>query len=160
MSTSPSPLLVCLLSVTVLVGCSAVPSAPIAQVPPEVVTAPNEIVVGNATLRLDIYPYRNFQPGISPDTRLIVGFQIGAGAGSIPTGLRAEKAWIVRENEGWISTPRQEQPPFNASQVEYVSRAGPEWPVGAVVTGVLQLRDASNHSYLLRSTPRAIGRAD
>ena len=159
MSTSRNPFTQLVLA-TLLAGCSQVPSAPIAQVPPEVITAPNEIVVGNATLRLDIYPYRNFQPSISPDTRLIVGFQLAAGNGSIPSGLRAEKGWLVRENEGWISTPRQEQPPVKDSQIEYVSRAGPEWPVGALVTGVLQLRDASNHSYLLRSTARAIGRAD
>jgi hypothetical protein len=155
-----SPLITRLVFLGLVAGCSAAPTAPIGQVPPEIVNAPNEIVVGNATLRLYVFPWRNFQPVTSPDTRLITQFQIVVATGSLPSGLRAEKAWLVRENEAWITVPRQEAPPSSANKVEYMSRGGPTWPVGAVVMGVLLLRDAANNSYLLRSSAQAITRTD
>ena len=157
---TPSPLITRLVFVGLLAGCSAAPTAPIGQVPPEIVDAPNEIVVGNATLRLNVYPWRDFQPSTSPDTRLMTQFQIAVATGNLPSGLRAEKAWLVRENEAWITIPRQEAPPSSATRVEYMSRGGPTWPVGTLVIGVLQLRDAANNSYLLRSSAQAIARTD
>ena len=155
-----SPLITRLVFLGLLAGCSDAPTASIGQVQPEIVGAPIEIVVGNATLRLNIYPWRDFQPGTSTDTRLMTQFQIAVGTGSLPSGLRAEKAWVVRENEAWITIPGQEAPPSRASRVEYMSRGGPTWPVGTLVTGVLQLRDAANNSYLLRSSAQAIVRTD
>jgi hypothetical protein len=143
----------------VIAGCSGAPSAPIGRVAPEILNAPNEIVVGDATVRLSIIPWRNFQPSSSPDTRLITIFQITVASGALPSGLRVEKSWLVRENEAWVSVPRQEQPPTGAS-AEYIARAGPVWPVGTVVTGIVQLRDAASNSYLLRSAALAIQRAD
>jgi hypothetical protein len=143
-----------------LTGCSAAPLAPIGPVSPEIVNAPNEIVVGNATVHLTIFPWRDFQPSTSPDSRMMTLFQISAPTGSLPAGLRAEKAWVVRENEAWISVPRQETPAPSASRTDYMSRSGPTWPVGTVVTGVVQLRDAVNNSYLLRSSAQAIARTD
>ena len=155
-----TPLITRLVFLAVLAGCSAAPTAPIGQVPPEVVSAPKETVVGNATLRLSVFPWRDFQPSSSPDTRLMTQFQIAIVTGSLPPGVRAEKAWLVRENEAWVSVPHQEAPPSSASKIEYMSRGGPTWPVGTLVTGVLQLRDSANNSYLLRSSAQAIGRAD
>ena len=155
-----SPLITRLVFLGLLAGCSTVPTAPIGQVPPEIVDAPNEIVVGNATLRLNVYPWRDFQPSTSPDTRLMTQFQIAVATGNLPSELRAEKAWLVRENEAWITIPRQEAPPSSATRVEYMSRGGPTWPVGTLVIGVLQLRDAANNSYLLRSSAQAIARTD
>ena len=154
------PMITRMVLLGLLAGCRAAPSEPIGQVPPEVLNAPNEIVVGNTTVRLDISPWRDFQPGTSPDTRLMTLFQITAGTGSLPPGLRPEKAWLVRDSEAWSSVPRQEMPPSSASKADYVSRSGPTWPVGTLVTGILQLRDAVNNSYLLRSPVQPIGRAD
>ena len=146
--------------VSLSLGCSSAPSAPVGKVSPELLNAPAEIVVQNATLRLEIYPYRNFQPGTSVDTRLIAGFTIVVGAGSFPIGLRAERAWLVRNAEAWNSTPTAQPEISTPDQMKYVSRKGPEWPVGDLVIGVLQLRDARNNSYLLRSASQTIGRAD
>jgi hypothetical protein len=155
-----SPSIARLVFLGLLAGCSAALTAPIGPVPPEIVDAPNEIVVGDATLRLNVDPWRDFQPSSSPDTRLMTQFQIAVSTGTVPSGLRAEKAWLVRGNEAWITIPRQEAPPSSASSVEYMSRGGPAWPVGTLVTGVLQLRDAANNSYLLRSSAQAIGRTE
>ena len=142
-------------------GCGRNPSAPIVQVPPEIVNAPNEIVVGGTTLRLETYLWRDFQPSTSPDTRLLAQLRIQAGAGNlIPSGLAVEKAWLVLNDEAWVSTPRQEGPPSSESNLEYMSRGGPSWSIGALITAVVQVRDASNNSYLLRAAPQAIGRVD
>src|SRR4051812_26206797 len=112
-----SPLIARLVFVGLLAACSGTPTAPIGPIPPEIVDAPSEIVVGNATLRLTVYPWRNFQPSTSPDTRLMTQFQITVSTGSLPPGLRADKAWLVRENEAWITFPRQEAPSSSASSV-------------------------------------------
>jgi hypothetical protein len=160
MAVTANPLITRLIFLSLLAGCGAVSSAPTGQVPPEIVDVPNEIVVGNTTLRLTVYPWRDFQPSSAPDTRLMTQFQITAGSGTVPSGLRAEKAWLVRENEAWPTTLRQEAPPSSATRVEYMSRGGPTWPVGTLVVGVLQLRDAANKSYLVRSSPHGIERAD
>ena len=149
----------------VLVGligaCSTNPSAPIGQTPPEVANAPTEVVVRNVTITLAVGPWRNFMPGTMVDTRLMTLFGItGASGNAVPSGLRVEKAWLIHGNESWISTPRQEQPPPSPDRVEYMSRQGPTWPVGDLVTGVLLLRDIDDHAFFLRSPPIAIGRAD
>ncbi len=145
----------------VIAACSRSPSALVAPVPPEILAAPNEIVVGSTTLRLTTYLWRDFQPSTSPDTRLLAQLRIQTGAGSvIPPGLEVEKAWLVLDNESWLSTPRQEGPPSSASSLEYMSRAGPEWPIGALVKAVIQVRDASNNSYLLSAAPQAIARVE
>ena len=144
-----------------IAGCGRNPSAPIVQIPPEIVNAPNEIVVGSTTLRLEPYLWRNFQPSTSPDTRLLAQLRIQAGTGNlIPPGLTVEKAWLVLDDEAWVSTPRQEGPPSSESSLEYMSRGGPSWSVGALVTAVVQLRDGGNNSYLLRAAPQTIGRVE
>lgn len=142
------------------VACSRSPSAPVVPVPSELLNAPNEIVVGSSVLRLTTYLWRDFQPSTSPDTRLLAQLQIRAADEAVPSTLVVEKAWLILANEAWLSTPRQERPPAGAGSVEYMSRGGPEWPVGALVTAVIQLRDASNNSYLLRASPQAILRTD
>jgi hypothetical protein len=158
MTTNPS--IARFVLIGLLAGCSAGATAPIGNVPPEIVAAPNEVVVGNATLTLAVYPWRDFMPSSSPDTRLMAQFQIAVVAGTLPSGIRIEKAWLVRDNEAWTTIPRQESSPSSASRVEYMSRGGPTWTVGSVVTGIVQLRDAAHNSYLLRSSPHAIVRAD
>lgn len=144
-----------------VIGCGRNPAAPIVQVPPEVVNAPNEIVVGGTALRLETYLWRNFQPGTSLDTRLLAQLRIRTGTGNlIPAGLTVEKAWLFLDDEAWVSTPRQEGLPSSESSLEYMSRAGPSWSVGALVTAVVLVRDAGNNSYLLRAAPQPIGRVE
>jgi hypothetical protein len=156
-----SPIVSLLFVALVIAGCGRNPSAPIVQVPPEVVNAPTEIVVGGNTLRLETYLWRNFQPGTSMDTRLLAQLRLRAGAGSlIPSGLAVEKAWLFLDDEAWLSTPRQESPPSSESSVEYMSRGGPSWSVGALISAVVQVRDASNNSHLLRAAPQAINRVE
>lgn len=150
-----------LLLISVLGACTANPSAPIGQVPPEVANAPTEIAVRNVTITLDVGLWRNFMPGSNVDTRLMTLFGVTSASGSaVPPDLRADKAWLVRGNESWVSTPRQEQPPPSPNRVEYMSRQGPMWPVGDLVTGVLRLRDAQGHTFYIRSSPIAIGRVE
>lgn len=142
-------------------GCGRNPAAPIVQVPPEIVSAPNEIVVGGTTLRLETYLWRNFQAGTSLDTRLLAQLRISAGTGGlIPAGLTVEKAWLLLDDEAWVSTPRQEGLPSSERSLEYMARGGPSWSVGALVSAVVQVRDASNNSYLLRAAPQAIERVE
>ena len=146
--------------VGVLAACNSAPFAPIERVSPDLLNSPNQLVVENATLQLDIYPYRDFQPGTAVDTRLITGFRLIVSAGTFPVGLRAEKAWLVRGDEAWVSVPDHQPQISTPTQIEYVSREGPQWPVGDFVVGVVQLRDLSNNSYLLRSAAQPIGRTD
>jgi hypothetical protein len=152
------PLLVVALGIS---GCDRNPIAPVIPVPPDVLAAPSQIAVGNTTLRLETYLWRNFQPGPSTETPLLAQLRIQADGGSaIPSGLHVEKAWLVLDNQAWLSTPQQEGPPPNASTLEVMSRGGPAWPVGALVTVVAQVRDGGNLSYLLRAAPQLIARVE
>ena len=162
MTRKETSAIVPLIFLTLLVtACARNPSAPIGQVPPEILNAPSEIVVGGTTLRLQPYLWRNFQPSTSADTRLLAQLRIQAGTGNlIPAGLVVEKAWLILDDDAWVSTPRQEGPPSNESNLEYMSRGGPTWSVGALITAVVQVRDSSNNSYLLRAAPQAIGRVE
>lgn len=142
-------------------ACSAGPSAPIQPTPPELANAPTEIVIANSTLRLTSFLYRNFQPGPAMDTRIIAPLRIESGPGQVvPAGVRVQTAWIILGDEAWISTPRQERPPPSPDTVEYVSRGGPEWPIGALLTAVVEIRDANNVSYLLRGHPQRLVRVE
>lgn len=162
MNTRATSAFVPLVFLTLLVaGCSRNPSAPIVEVPPEIVNAPHEIVVGGTALQLGTYLWRDFQPSTSPDTRLLAQLRIQAGTGNpIPPGLSVEKAWLILDDKAWVSTPRQEGPPSSESNLEYMSRGGPAWSVGALVTAVVQVRDASNNVYFLRAAPQPIGRVE
>ena len=143
------------------VACNRNPSAAVIPVPPEILSAPNEIVVGTTELRLTTSLWRNFQPSPSPDTRLFAQLRIESPAGGVvPSGLQIDKAWLVLGDEAWISIPRPEAPPSTPNSVEYMSRGGPEWPIGGLVTAVIQLRDANNNVSLLRAAPQAVGRVD
>src|SRR5689334_4679884 len=156
MARNVNPLITTLLVAT-LAACNSAPLAPIQRVSPDLLNAPNQLVVDNATLRLDIYPYRDFQPGTVVDTRMIAGFRLLVRAGTFPAGLRAEKAWLVRGDEAWVSVPSNQPQISTPTQIDYVSRKGPQWPVGDLVVGVVQLRDVRNNSYLLRSASQPIG---
>jgi len=138
------------------VACSRNPSAPVVPVPSEILAAPTEIVVGRSSLRLTTYFWRDFQPGSSVDTRLLAQLQIRAAAGeAVPPALVVERAWLIMADQAWVTTPR-----LGAGSVVYMLRGGPEWPVGALVTAVIQVRDSSNGTYLLRASPQAIHRTD
>ncbi|MGH7652104.1 MAG: hypothetical protein ACREMS_09700 [Gemmatimonadaceae bacterium] len=144
----------------VTVACNRNPSAPVIPVPPEIPSAPTEIVVGTTALRLTTSLWRNFQPSSSPDTRLFAQLRVESPAGGlVPSGLKIEKAWLILGDEAWISIP-QVGPASTPNSVEYMSRGGPEWPIGGLVTAVIQLRDANNNVSLLRAAPQAVGRVD
>ena len=107
-------------------GCVGNSSAPIVQVPPDILSAPTEIAVGTTTLRLGTYLWRNFQPSTEPDTRLLALFRIqSANGNAVPAELQIERAWIVLNDAAWVSIPRQEMPAYTPSMVEYMSRGGP-----------------------------------
>lgn len=145
-------------------GCARDPSAsvaPVYPVPPEILAAPSQIAIGSTTLRLATYLWRDFMPGPTATQPLLARLRLQADGGSaIPPGTQIDKAWLVLDNEAWISVPQQEIPPQDASMLDVMSRGGPEWPVGAMVSVVVQIHDAANNSYLLRAEPQAIVRVE
>src|SRR6188508_65848 len=87
---------------TFATACTTNLVAPVNELPLEVQNAPTHVLVDNTPLQVDLYIYRNFQPGTVVDTRIIAAFQLTAAAGhSLPLGLRPEKAWIVHTEEFW-----------------------------------------------------------
>lgn len=154
------PLLVFVLG-TAGCGRDSIAPAAVVPVPPEILAAPTQIAIGSTTLRLTTYLWRDFQPGASTDATLLARLQLQADAGSaIPSGLKVDKAWVVLDSQAWVTAPRQEGPLPNTSTLVVISRGGPAWGVGALVTVVAQVRDGGNNSYLLRAAPQKIVGAD
>jgi hypothetical protein len=112
--------------------------------PPEVRNAPEQLSIGGATVRVETYLWRDFQPIAPPDGRgLIAVLRIKDVSGSAVPTLHADSVWIINGDVAWVAAVVQEQPQTDTSHFEVVVREGPKWGPGIDVDVVLLLRDAS-----------------
>jgi hypothetical protein len=117
------------------------------------------VAVGDATLSLSSYAWRDFMPGQSDD-RMIVAFRVRANSGqALPAGLAVTQAWVVHQAEAWTMTPAEEQPRA-VSELEVVARRGPRWATGDSVFAAVELRLSDGATVRLRGPAHVIVRAD
>ncbi|HZC68726.1 MAG TPA: hypothetical protein VE201_08925 [Nitrospirales bacterium] len=145
-----------------LAGCKEGTAPVIAPVPSEILSAPEEIVVRGVTVRLDTYLWRDFQPVSPPDGKpLIAVLRLKSTDGkAIPSGLRVGSVWVVNGDSAWMAEARQEHPPADSAEIEFVAREGPKWGPGITVDVVIRVRDATGDPRLLRATAQPIYRTD
>jgi hypothetical protein len=156
----PLSLLVCALTIA---ACHRDPTAPVVPVPPEILVAPTQLSIGAATLRVSPQLWRNFQPSLEgePEPPLIARVLVRADdPNTFPSDLRIERAWLVFGRRAWVVEPSLYGPALMPPALEMMARGGPAWPIGAAVTVVVELRDISERSYLLRANPEPIGRVE
>jgi hypothetical protein len=96
-----------------------------------------------------------------PDGRpLVAVLQIRTDdASQVPSSVTADMAWVVHDGAMWSATPREDRPRAETSpNYEVVARDGPKWGPDISVEVVVQLRDGSGRSYLLRAPMQMIGK--
>ena len=129
----------------------------------ELLDAPESISVGDQTLRLRTYMWRDFMPISPPDGKpLIAIFWIySADSTALPDGLTAETGWVINGDRVWdASFEIQEGVQPKPYELERVARNGPKWGPDIEVETVVRLREADGSTHLLRASKQSIGRTD
>lgn len=135
---------------------------PLAPAPPEVLRAPEQIVVSGVTLRLETYLFRDFAPISPPDGKpLIAGLRVRSTDGAaIPSGLVADTVWVLNAAAAWAAKAVQEHAQSDPSYVDLVARDGPKWGPSIEVDVVLRLRFGTGNWMLARAKGQPIHRTD
>lgn len=123
--------------------------------------APLMARAAGASWTLEAEAWRSFQPiRGEPGDPAIVVLRL-KGQQSVPAGLAARGAWLVRGSDVWAGEAREEQPRVpGATQVEFVARNGPRWNTGDSVDVVLGIVDGTGAVQLLRASRIVIARVD
>lgn len=121
------------------------------------------VPVEGASVRVDAYLWRDFQPISPPDGKPLVAiFRIATVDGRpIPSTLIADSAWVYNGASVWATAVVEEHPrSANAAFFEVVARNGPKWGPGIEVDVVVRLRDGAGHAVLLQAPGQLISRTD
>jgi len=145
-----------------ILGCS-LPADPARAAPPaDLAKAPTEVSLAGSTVTLQPTVWRDFQPGGDrTDTRLLGVLRIvSLDASPLPEGIVVKTVWFVRDTDAWRTEPKREYAGPPASQIEFVARGGPRWPVGATLDILLDLRAPSGAAVFLAARGTPIIRTD
>jgi len=120
--------------------------------------ATDAIIVSGRGLRLNVFLGRDFMPSLQPDTRLMAIIRLVPDSGTVPDGVSVESATFSLGSDNWHVVPKKEAPWPN--YLEVIARGGPTWPVGSPVDVVVQVKDVSGKSYLMRLSNVTITREE
>jgi len=143
-------------------GCKEGISPNVAPVPPHVRSAAERVVVGGATVWLETFLWRDFQPVSPPNGEPLIAIlrvRTVNGAAISPTA-KADSVWIINGETAWVAQVMQEYPTADTTYLEVVARGGPKWGPGIRVDVVLRVRDGSTPPILLRASAQPIHRTD
>lgn len=123
--------------------------------------APVAGVVAGAPMRLEVDAWRNFQP-LTPERGppLLAVLRLTSDR-PIPAGLVIESVALVRGDQVWTGTARQEvAAEAQAPVVEFMLREGPQWSPGDTIEVVARLREASGAISWLRAPHVVVQRVE
>ncbi len=109
-------------------------------------------VIGGTTVTLEAFPYRDMQPGDSPDTWLIVVARLWVAAPPFPSNISV-RAIAVTHNatrQHWSPGSVYERPgrpgvPYK----DFFGGGGPKWPVDRTVDVRVTVVDSSGQTFIL-----------
>ena len=116
-------------------------------------SAPSSVKVGETTVVLSAYLWRDFMPVIpagGPPTTLIVS--VASSDSSVAPAVELEAAWVVNGKEVW--TPVLEFNPLVDPYPNTILKFGyngPKWTPGTLVDVIVRVRDSTGRAYLIRS---------
>lgn len=122
-------------------------------------SAPPEIEVGGRWYRIDVYAWRDFQPGTS-DSGLRLVLSLWADDGQpVPSDTLVVDATVEHAAGTWTGVPRdvRRQPVLRPGGIDTVFDRGPEWPTGTEVNIALRFR-LGGREHVLRGRPVPIER--
>src|SRR2546427_6162343 len=138
---------------------SPVPSA---SLPPEARGALEQIYVDGHAYTLQADLYRDLMPGPAPTPKRGVGgtiFLTPDAESDPPSGIRADKIWLVIGADVWEPVPTPLQT-FAVDRQHHLSVSvfdGPTWDAGAKVDVVLQFSTSSGTYFIQHRGARVIG---
>jgi hypothetical protein len=129
----------------------------------ELRSAPESLTVDKVALNLEVYAWRDFQPGLdaAPGGRplRVVVKVTPRGGGNLPEGLTAVALYAVQGDEVW--RPRGwERNERTAAQIEAMAAEGPKWAPRSKADVIVRLRDKAGGMHLLRAARQEIQRTD
>lgn len=126
--------------------------------------APTSVQIGEATLTLHAYLWRDFMPGpgMSPAGSPLMGsFMIRAQDPAIHPPVTFEALWVVNGAMVWSATlegnPLADPAP---GTILTMARNGPKWPTGATVDVIARVGLADGGTRLIRVAGVVIQRTD
>jgi hypothetical protein len=135
-----------------------VPSVPLETL----LSAPEQVAVTGRTLTLETTVWRDFMPGDNAggSELMAVALITAQDRQPYPTGLDADKVWVIYGDEVWEADFTDESgPPSQARlyQLEKKAYGGPKWEPGVEVEVVVRLVPALGARQLLRVSGQKIG---
>jgi len=130
--------------------------------PPEARGALEQIYVDGHAYTLQVDLYRDLMPGPAPTPRRGVGgtmFLTPDTESNAPSGIRAEKTWLVNGADVWETVPQPLQT-FAVDRQHHLSLSvfdGPAWDAGAKVDVVLQFSTSSGTYFIQHRGAQVIG---
>jgi hypothetical protein len=135
--------------------------------------APETVVIENAVIRLQIFPWENRMPmatsrdpntGLSmPDSRpMKISFRLLSETGTpLPSILRVERIWILQGDEVWETNAIDETVgASNGISRDFLVHDGPTWQSMAPIDGVIRLMDRNGSAFLLAVRHQKISTVD
>lgn len=116
-------------------------------------SAPASAKVGEKTLVLSAYLWRDFMPPVpagGPPTTLVVS--IATSDSAVAPNVTLDAAWVVNGSDVW--SPALEFDPLvdpYPNTILKFGRNGPKWEPGTTVDVVVRVRAPDGRSYLIRS---------
>ena len=124
--------------------------------------APLTITLDGRSVRVTAYAYLNLQPGPGSDAipfHLVLHI-LPSDSGSLPTGLDADRAWVISGSRVWEDTLWAPQPDTNPRALLRALGGGPAWVLRAdSVDVVIRLVRAHQRGPLLRARRVRVERA-
>jgi hypothetical protein len=147
------------LAFTVIYPCAVAAEANVT----DLLAAPLQLSIGERTLVLETYLWRDFMPISPPDGKpLIASLKLKTtNKTALPEGTEVETVWVVNGKKQWSPAKKEVRAGNDrSSMMTIVVRNGPKWGPGIKVDVVVRVKDAKGHSYLLRAAKQNINRTD
>ena len=150
--------------VLVLAACGGAVGSPgpSSTLPPEARGALEQIYVDGHAYTLQVDLYRDLMPGPAPTPKRGVGgtiFLTPDTGSDPPTGMRADRTWLVSGTDIWEAVPHPLQT-FAVDRQHHLALSvfdGPTWDAGAKVDVVLQFSTSSGIYFIQHRGAQVVG---
>ena len=130
----------------------------------EILSASEEIEIGNRRYVQDVFLWQDFMPFCPPNGRpLIASISVTATDSlELPKSIDADRIWIVNGGDVWESGFSSEERARHSSHnhLEKIARGGPKWSTGIMVDVVVMVIDGSDNIYLIKASDQPINRTE
>ncbi|HKR21953.1 MAG TPA: hypothetical protein VJS17_05120 [Pyrinomonadaceae bacterium] len=129
--------------------------------------APETVVVGNKSLKLFAYAWRDFAPSsTSHGSPLMVAVKLTSADKEALPNVRMERVWVVFGEQVWevsnLRGPGQDRDKdtwINCSKIpecQVTVRDGPQWGPEVFVDVIVRLKDSEGKEHLLRAPKQKV----